>query len=148
MRAALTKSAHTPDQTIVLASNNPGKLAEFERLLAPLNLTIAAQRQFNVSAAPEPYGTFLENALTKARHASAATGLPAIADDSGICVDALNGAPGVLSARYAAQQIANGALEADVQVRSEEHTSELQSRGHLVCRLVLERNICEKTSVS
>src|SRR5690625_2905955 len=66
MRAALTKSAHTPDQTIVLASNNPGKLAEFERLLAPLNLTIAAQRQFNVSAAPEPYGTFLENALPKA----------------------------------------------------------------------------------
>ncbi|HLS17857.1 MAG TPA: RdgB/HAM1 family non-canonical purine NTP pyrophosphatase [Paenalcaligenes sp.] len=140
----MTKSAHTPDQTIVLASNNPGKLAEFERLLAPLNLTIAAQRQFNVSAAPEPYGTFLENALTKARHASAATGLPAIADDSGICVDALNGAPGVLSARYAAQQIANGALEADVQVQLEGLDADAANNALLLHQMqgVTQRRAC------
>lgn len=88
-------------RTIVLASNNEGKIAEFSSLLAPLGVRILPQRQFNISAAEEPYDTFVENALAKARHASAAAGLPAIADDSGLCVEALAGAPGVLSARYA-----------------------------------------------
>ena len=86
---------------LVLASGNAGKLAEFGSLLAPLGLQIHPQSAFDVSEAPEPYCTFLENALTKARHAARATGLPALADDSGICVNALGGAPGVLSARFA-----------------------------------------------
>src|SRR5699024_12351016 len=102
---------HQDSQTIVLASNNAGKLAEFERLFAPLNVCIEPQKKFNISQAAEPFNTFVENALAKARHASAQTGLPAIADDSGTCVDALNGAPGVLSAGYAAVEVARGTLE-------------------------------------
>jgi XTP/dITP diphosphohydrolase len=88
---------------IVLASNNAGKLKEFQRLFAPLDIEIIPQGQLGVSEAEEPYGTFVENALTKARHASRATGLPALADDSGICVHALGGAPGVYSARFAGE---------------------------------------------
>ncbi|MBC7514095.1 MAG: RdgB/HAM1 family non-canonical purine NTP pyrophosphatase [Herminiimonas sp.] len=86
---------------LVLASNNTGKLAEFGTLLAPLGLLLKPQGDFNVSEADEPYCTFVENALTKARHAARATNLPALADDSGICCNALGGAPGVLSARFA-----------------------------------------------
>ena len=85
---------------LVLASNNPGKLAEFARLLAPLHFDVVPQGALGVSESEEPHLTFLENALTKARHASQATGLAALADDSGICVDALDGAPGVHSARF------------------------------------------------
>jgi XTP/dITP diphosphohydrolase len=88
---------------IVIASNNPGKLAEFRALLAPLDFEAVPQSTLNVSEAEEPHVTFIENALAKARHASAATGLPALADDSGICAIALNGAPGVYSARYAGE---------------------------------------------
>ena len=88
-------------QRLVLASNNPGKLREFGELLAPLGLEIVPQGELGVSEAEEPHATFVENALCKARHASRLTGLPALADDSGICVDALEGAPGVYSARYA-----------------------------------------------
>src|SRR5690625_4302171 len=91
MRATLKAPPHQDSQTIVLASNNAGKLAEFERLFASLNVCIEPQKKFNISQAAEPFNTFVENALAKARHASAQTGLPAIADDSGICVDALNG---------------------------------------------------------
>lgn len=87
---------------IVLASNNPGKVAEFQTMFDELHLQIIPQGQLGVSEAEEPYGTFVENALAKARHASAATGLPAVADDSGLCVQTLEGAPGVYSARYAA----------------------------------------------
>jgi XTP/dITP diphosphohydrolase len=86
---------------LVLATANPGKRREFDRLLAPLGVTVLDQGSLGVEPAPEPFGTFLENALTKARHASNKTGLPALADDSGICVSALSGAPGVHSARYA-----------------------------------------------
>lgn len=99
--------------TLVLATSNPGKRREFDRLLAPLGINVLDQGSLGVEPAPEPYGTFLENALTKARHASAKTGHPALADDSGICVLALGGAPGVRSARYAepidgqAQDLAN-----------------------------------------
>ena len=89
---------------LVLASGNPGKLAEFRRLLAPAGFEVIAQAELGVAATAEPHPTFVENALAKARHASAATGLPALADDSGICVDALGGAPGVRSARYAADR--------------------------------------------
>ena len=90
-------------QTLVLASNNPGKLKEFGELLAPLGFDVKPQGAFNVPEAEEPYMTFVENALAKARHASRLTGLPALADDSGICVNALSGAPGVYSARYAGE---------------------------------------------
>lgn len=86
---------------LILASNNAGKIREFEALLAPLGFLVRPQGDFNVSEADEPHPTFVENALAKARHASIATGLPALADDSGICVTALGNAPGVLSARYA-----------------------------------------------
>jgi XTP/dITP diphosphohydrolase len=89
-------------QRIVLASGNAGKLREFAALLAPLGLALLPQTALGVPAAAEPFGTFLENALAKARHASRATGLPALADDSGICVEALGGRPGVWSARWAA----------------------------------------------
>lgn len=87
--------------TIVLASNNPGKVREFNALLADKQIEIATQAQFGVSEAEETGLSFVENALLKARHAALHTGMPAIADDSGIEVDALNGAPGIYSARYA-----------------------------------------------
>jgi XTP/dITP diphosphohydrolase len=86
---------------LVIASGNPGKLSEIGRLLMPFGLEIVAQSELGVSPAEEPHPTFVENALAKARHVSAATGLPALADDSGICVPALGGEPGVHSARYA-----------------------------------------------
>lgn len=88
---------------IVLASNNKGKVAEFQRLLAEVGMDVRPQGEFNVPEAEEPFMTFVENALAKARHASRLTGLPALADDSGICVNALGGAPGVLSARFAGE---------------------------------------------
>ncbi len=88
---------------IVLASNNAGKLKEFSRLFAQLDIQIVPQGELGVTEAEEPFDTFVENALTKARHASRATGLPALADDSGICVPALGGAPGVYSARFAGE---------------------------------------------
>ena len=86
---------------IVLASGNAGKLKEFSRLFADLNIEVLPQSQFDTPECPEPYRTFVENALAKARHAAKHSGLPALADDSGICAAALNGAPGILSARYA-----------------------------------------------
>ncbi|KAF3999413.1 RdgB/HAM1 family non-canonical purine NTP pyrophosphatase [Glaciimonas immobilis] len=88
---------------LVLASNNAGKLKEFGQLLAQVGFDVHPQGEFNVPEADEPYFTFVENALTKARHAARFTGLPALADDSGVCVNALHGAPGVLSARYAGE---------------------------------------------
>ena len=88
---------------IVLASNNPGKLKEFGQILAPFNMSLHAQSEFNVPEADEPFLTFVENALTKARHAARLTRLPALADDSGLCVNALGGEPGVHSARYAGE---------------------------------------------
>ena len=90
-------------QKLVLASNNPGKLKEFSELLAPFEFEVIPQGQLDIPAAEEPFHTFLENALAKARHASQLSGLPALADDSGICVNALHGAPGVHSARYAGE---------------------------------------------
>ena len=86
---------------IVLASNNSGKLGELQALFAPLGVELVRQSDVGVSEADEPYRTFVENALTKARHASRATGLPAMADDAGLCVDAFGGLPGVDTAYYA-----------------------------------------------
>lgn len=87
--------------TIVLASNNPGKVREFNALLADHHIEVVPQSQFGVAEADETGLSFVENAILKARNAAAHTGLPAIADDSGLEVDALNGAPGIYSARYA-----------------------------------------------
>ncbi|MPS47392.1 RdgB/HAM1 family non-canonical purine NTP pyrophosphatase [Methylobacillus sp.] len=92
-----------PFQKLVIASGNQGKLKEIQALLAPLSIEVLPQSALNVPEAEEPFVTFIENALAKARHASRHTGLPALADDSGICVNALQGAPGVHSARYAGE---------------------------------------------
>jgi len=89
---------------LVLASNNPGKLREIVDLLAPLGIEVIPQAHLGIGEAEEPHDTFLENALAKARHASRASGLPALADDSGLCVDALGGEPGVHSAHYAGRE--------------------------------------------
>ena len=88
---------------LVLASNNAGKLKEFNEILGAIGFELHPQKEFDVPEAEEPFATFVENALTKARHAARLTGLPALADDSGICVNALGGAPGVYSARYAGE---------------------------------------------
>ncbi len=90
-------------RTVVLASNNAGKLAEFSSLLASLGMELRKQSELGISEAEEPYATFVENALAKARHVAQLSGLPALADDSGVCVPALGGAPGVFSARYAGE---------------------------------------------
>ncbi|MFP3976335.1 MULTISPECIES: RdgB/HAM1 family non-canonical purine NTP pyrophosphatase [Marinobacter] len=109
-----------PEQ-LVIASNNKGKISEFTQLLAPLNLIPVPQGELGVSEAEEPAVTFVENAILKARHAARETGLPALADDSGLAVDALGGAPGVRSARYAGARASdldnlNALLEAMVDV--------------------------------
>ena len=121
-------------QKLVLASNNAGKLREFRELLAPLQFEIIAQGQLGIPSAEEPHPTFVENALAKARHASAISGLPALADDSGICAHALHGEPGVYSARYAgsdSNDLANNQkLIAALAAQSD--------RGaHYVCSLVM-----------
>lgn len=88
---------------IVLASNNAGKLLELQVMFAPLGLELVRQGELGIPEAPEPHRTFLENALAKARHAAKLSGLPAIADDAGLCVDAFGGLPGVDTAYYATQ---------------------------------------------
>jgi XTP/dITP diphosphohydrolase len=108
---------------LVIASNNAGKLAEIGAILAPLAIEVLRQSAFGVAEADEPYVTFVENALAKARHASTQTGLPALADDSGVCVTALGGAPGVHSARYAGEPKSdarnNAKLVADLRGKSD-----------------------------
>ena len=89
---------------IVLASNNAGKIKEFAAFFAPYNMNIVSQKTLNIPKCDEPHGTFIENALAKARHAAKLSGKPALADDSGICADALGGKPGIHSARFAGEQ--------------------------------------------
>jgi XTP/dITP diphosphohydrolase len=89
---------------LALASSNPGKVREIEALLEPLRIEVTPQRQLGIPDAEEPHATFLENALAKARHASRASGMPALADDSGLCVESLGGEPGVHSAYYAGRE--------------------------------------------
>jgi XTP/dITP diphosphohydrolase len=122
---------------LVLASNNEGKLREFRRLLAPLGIDLIAQSRLGITAVAEPHVTFVENALAKARHASASTALPALADDSGICVDALDGAPGVQSARYAGEPISD-ARNNDKLVAALQGIED--RRAHYACLLVLVRH--------
>jgi XTP/dITP diphosphohydrolase len=122
---------------LVLASGNAGKLREFRRLLEPLGLTVIAQAELGVAEADEPHVTFIENALAKARHASAHCGLPALADDSGICVDALGGAPGVGSARYAGEPRSDARNNAAL---VEALAGVADRRAHYYCVLVLVRH--------
>jgi XTP/dITP diphosphohydrolase len=122
---------------LVLASSNPGKLREFEALLAPLGTQIVPQSSLGVADAEEPHGTFVENALAKARHASRRTQLPALADDSGICVAALGGEPGVHSARFAGEPRSDA--------RNNEKLVEMLAdkdsrRAHYYCIIVLMRH--------
>jgi XTP/dITP diphosphohydrolase len=122
---------------LVLASGNTGKLREFRELLTPLGITVIAQKDLGIVEADEPHLTFVENALAKARHASALANLPALADDSGVCVEALGGAPGVQSARYA------GEPKSDAR-NNEKLIATLSGvadrRAHYACVLVLVRH--------
>ena len=120
-------------QKLVLASNNAGKVKEFQALLAPLQLEVIPQGVLGIPSAEEPFNTFVENALAKARHASSASGLPALADDSGICAHALDGRPGVYSARYAGEN-ANDA--ANNQKLITELSNQSDRSAHYVCSLV------------
>lgn len=122
---------------LVLASNNAGKLREFSALLAPLGCQVIAQGELHVPEAEEPFHTFIENALAKARHASRLTGLPALADDSGLCVDALGGAPGVLSARFAGEPKSDARNNAALLAALDGKTPR---SGHYYCVLVLVRH--------
>ena len=122
---------------LVLASGNPGKLREFGRLLEPLGIAVIAQGELGIPDADEPHATFIENALAKARHASAFAKLPALADDSGICVDALNGAPGVQSARYAGEPKSDARNNAQLVAAL---AGVADRRAHYYCVLVLMRS--------
>jgi XTP/dITP diphosphohydrolase len=130
---------------IVIASNNLGKLNEIGAILMPLDIEIVAQCTLDVSEAEEPHFTFVENALAKAHHASRITGLPALADDSGICVDALGGAPGVRSARFAGEPPAGTPRtreeqdELNNQKLLELLANETNRKAHYVCVIVLTR---------
>ncbi|MGC2165665.1 MAG: RdgB/HAM1 family non-canonical purine NTP pyrophosphatase [Gallionella sp.] len=124
-------------QKLVIASGNPGKLREFQTLLQPLGIEVLTQAQLGIKEAEEPHHTFIENALAKARHVSLESGLPALADDSGICVNALNGMPGVLSARFSGYPLSdtrnNQALLESMQTHSDRC-------AHYYCILVLLRH--------
>ena len=122
---------------LVIASGNRGKIREIGQLLAPLGVEVIPQGELGVSAAAEPHVTFVENALAKARHAAAATGLPALADDSGICVDALDGAPGVYSARYAGASASDEANNARL---LEQLAGVEDRRAHYYCVIVMMRH--------
>jgi XTP/dITP diphosphohydrolase len=122
---------------LVLASNNSGKLREFVRLLEPLGIEVVPQAELDIPEAEEPHVTFVENALAKARHASAQAGLPALADDSGVCVDALRGGPGVQSARYAGEPKSDARNNA---LLVERLRGQADRRAHYYCVLVLVRH--------
>jgi len=113
---------------LVLASNNAKKLSELRSLFVPLPIQLVAQGTLGVAEAEEPHGTFIENALAKARHAAAASGAAAIADDSGLCVDALGGAPGVASAHYAKVALTAGDREAQRHVQDDANNGLLLER--------------------
>lgn len=133
---------------LVLASNNPGKLREFAALFAPFDIEVLPQSAFGIPEAEEPHDTFLENALAKARHAATLSGLPALADDSGLCVPALGGEPGVHSAYY-------GGRDGDRATRDARNNAKLLAalegradrRAHYVCVLVLLRSAADPQPV-
>jgi XTP/dITP diphosphohydrolase len=122
---------------IVLASSNLGKLAEFNALFGPLGIELISQQALGIAPAPEPFFTFVENALTKARQASSISGLPSLADDSGICVEALDGAPGIHSARFAGPDATDTQNNEHLLHLMKNHTNK---RARYVCALVFIRH--------
>ena len=122
---------------LVLASGNLGKLAEFSRFLKPLGFVLCNQTELGISEAEEPYVTFIENALAKARHVARESGLPALADDSGICVPVLGGAPGVLSARFAGEPKSDQANNSKLVAELRNHT---YKSAYYYCALVYIRS--------
>ncbi len=129
----------TAVRKLVVASSNPGKLREIGALLAPLAIEAVPQSRLGITEAEEPHPSFLENALAKARHASRASGLPALADDSGLCVEALGGAPGVQSAYYAGRE---GSREERDARNNEKLLKNLREKraAHYACVMVLMRH--------
>ena len=125
---------------IVLASNNPGKLAELRAMFAPLGFELVAQGELGIPEAAEPFHTFVENALAKARHAAAHSGLPAVADDAGLCVDAFGGLPGVDTAYYATQFGYPKGDDNNVRALLEQMQNIDQRRAALVSTLVAVRS--------
>lgn len=126
---------------IVLASNNAGKVKEFNLLLEPLGLEVIPQGLLGILSCEEPFPSFVENAITKARHASKLSGLPALADDSGICVDALDGLPGVLSARFSlSDQKKDPSDEDNNQLLIKKLTGISNRSAHFTCTLVFLRS--------
>jgi XTP/dITP diphosphohydrolase len=148
------RSGHTPEEfdtfrfgmkEIVIASSNAGKLREVRQMLEPLGIAIVPQSQLGIPDAEEPHATFVENALAKARHASRLSGLPAFADDSGICVAALGGEPGVHSARYAERPLGGAARTREEQDQCNNArlidalANSTDRRAHYYCVIVLTR---------
>ena len=128
-------------ERLVVASANPGKLREIRALLAPLEIDIVAQTELGIAEAEEPHDTFLENALAKARHASALARLPALADDSGLCVSALGGDPGVHSAYYAGRDGLREERDARNNAKLLEVMKDRAERAaHYCCVMVLVRS--------
>jgi len=125
---------------IVLASNNPGKLAELQVMFAPLGFELITQGSLGIPEAPEPHHTFIENALAKARHAAQASGLHAVADDAGLCVDAFGGLPGVDTAYYATKFGYPKSDDNNVTALLEQMTGITQRRAAMVCTLVAVRS--------
>jgi len=119
---------------LVIASNNPGKLREFQQMLSPLGFEVITQAQLGIGEAEEPHHTFVENAIAKARHVSRESGLPALADDSGICVNALHGLPGVISARFSGFPKSDERNNRALLEAMKPHTDR---RAHYYCVLVL-----------
>ena len=133
---------------VVIASNNPGKLRELEALLHPLGIEAVPQSQFGFAEAEEPHDTFLENALAKARHASRETGLPALADDSGLCVSALGGEPGVHSAYFAGRRGERAERDARNNAKLVAALADAADRSAFYyCILVLVRSAADPTPV-
>ena len=122
---------------VILASSNAGKLREFRQILEPLAIELVPQRELGIEDAEEPHQTFVENALAKARHAARAGGMPALADDSGICVPALGGAPGVHSARFAGDPRSDERNNARLVELMAGHSDR---RAHYYCVIVLARS--------
>ena len=125
---------------IVLASNNPGKLAELQAMFAPLGFELITQGSLGIAEAAEPFHTFLENALAKARHAAQHSGLPAVADDAGLCVDAFGGLPGVQTAYYATQFGYPKSDDNNVRALLEQMAGIENRRAAMVSTLVAVRN--------
>lgn len=136
VRAACAATSHK----LVLASNNAGKLAELQAMFAPLGVALVRQGDLNIPEAPEPHRTFIENALAKARHASALSGLPAMADDAGLCVDAFGGLPGVDTAYYCTQFGYDKSDTNNVRALLEQLQGQTNRRAAMVSTLVAVRS--------